>query len=456
MRLKALLEKKRELAAQIRQMADKVNAENRDFTAEESAGWTKANEDYNANEAAIGRENRAAEVEASANASQNRPAPFMSSASNGAPAARENDPGLAMAGWFAYQSGRNPEPEQVEAAQRVGLALHARELVIPLAGTDQYNGIRAEFNATPVHERHLLADRIGQRIGAANMTVGTDANGGYLRSPGTLMNRIEINMLTFGAVRQVAETIRTGHGEPLLWPNADDTGNEGEQLAEETSFGSSVAPTIGRQSWGAYKYSSKPVLVSYELIEDSTFNVPVMIFDMLGERLGRITNKRFTTGTGSGQPAGIVTGSTAGVTAASATAISADEILGLIHSVDPAYRAGASFMMHDNVMLAIRKLKDGQSQYLWQPGLQSAAPDRIGGFGLVINNDMASSIATAAKTILFGQLFKYKIRTVNQIRVYRLQERYRDTDQDGFVAFTREDGKVLTAGTAPIKHLVQA
>ena len=113
-------------------------------------------------------------------------------------------------------------------------------------------------------------------------------------------------------------------------------------------------------------------------------------------------------------------------------------------------------MMHDNIILALRKLKDSTNQYLWQPGLQAGAPDRLLGFPVAVNNNMASSMAANALTVLFGAFRKFVVREVRSIRYYRLEERYRDNDQTGFVAFHRYDSRVLDAGTNPIKVLKQA
>jgi HK97 family phage major capsid protein len=198
------------------------------------------------------------------------------------------------------------------------------------------------------------------------------------------------------------------------------------------------------------------IKVPFELLEDSVFNLPDVLGQMLGERLGRITNTKYTNGTGAATPKGIVVASSLGKTTAGATAITADEILDLIHSVDPAYRTDSSFMMHDNILLYIRKLKSSDNQYIWQEGLSQGVPDRIFSYMLTINQDMQSSVATATKTMLFGQMKKYKIRTVNGVRMIRLDERYADTDEIAFLSLIREDGNMLDAGTAPIKHMLQA
>ena len=119
----------------------------------------------------------------------------------------------------------------------------------------------------------------------------------------------------------------------------------------------------------------------------------------------RIANSKLTTGYGSSDVEGIVTNSVAGVTAASATAVTADEIIDLVHSVDPACCVrNAAFMMNDNTLASVRKPKDGDGNYLWQMGnYQAGVPQNLLGYNVVVNQDMGS-IATAKKTILFGDM----------------------------------------------------
>jgi HK97 family phage major capsid protein len=114
------------------------------------------------------------------------------------------------------------------------------------------------------------------------------------------------------------------------------------------------------------------------------------------------------------------------------------------------------YMFHDSILKGLRKLKDGMGRYLWQAGANTGAPDVLNTYPYTINQDMQSSFATGTKTILFGQFSQYKIRQVATMRMYRLQERYRDNDQDGFIAFTEGDGNLLDAGDHPVKYLIQA
>jgi HK97 family phage major capsid protein len=198
--------------------------------------------------------------------------------------------------------------------------------------------------------------------------------------------------------------------------------------------------------------------VSSEILQDSAFNLSSVLADVIGERFGRGENVYFTTGTGT--ILGIVSEAGTGVTSATAAVITADEIISLIHSLDPSYRAlpSAGLMCHDTAISYMRKLKDANGQFLWQPGMQAGIPDRIYGYPVIVNQQMEPLVSnvpvTAKKHILFGAFEKYKIRDCGGVRMYHLTERYRDVDQDCFVAFKRVDGRALNVSA--LKVLLQA
>ena len=166
----------------------------------------------------------------------------------------------------------------------------------------------------------------------------------------------------------------------------------------------------------------------------------------LGERVGRILNQHFTTGTGVNQPDGIVTSATVGVTGTGSFAttggIAYDNIVDIIEALDPAYSQGdgQKFMFHQSVRKALRKLKDSQNRPLWEPSLQAGAADQIAGYGYVINNDMPT-LAAGSKSLLFGNIEQaYVVRLVTELQTMRLTERYADFLQVGFLSFQRADG----------------
>jgi HK97 family phage major capsid protein len=190
-------------------------------------------------------------------------------------------------------------------------------------------------------------------------------------------------------------------------------------------------------------------------VDDSPFAVETLLGELLGERLGRRANTELTVGDGTGDPNGIVTASSLGKTAAGVNAVTADEIIDLLHSVDPAYRQSpkAAFMFNDSTLAAIRKLKDGNGNYLWQMGnVQNGVPGSLLGYRYYINQAMAS-LATGQKVAVFGDFGKYFVRKVGSPLIGAIQ------DKDfwpgfGVAGYIRFDGEL--ADTAAVKHLITA
>lgn len=288
-------------------------------------------------------------------------------------------------------------------------------------------------------------------------SVGTNSAGGFLVPEGFSYNLDEA-LKAYGGVRQAADVFATATGNDLPWPTVNTTAQVGELLAENAQVADEDV-VFGSKTFKAYMFSSKMVKVSLQLMQDSAFDLNAYLTSALAERLGRGTNAYFTTGTGSSQPEGIVTGSTAGVTAAAVAAITLNEVLDLYHSVDPAYRSapGAAWMMNDTTLKGLKKLSTGAANdpVFFTPGINVGDADQMLGKPIYINQDMESP-ATAKKTLLFGDMKKFKVRDVLGYQMMRLNERFADYLQVGFIGFMRCDSGLLDAGTNPIKHLVQA
>ena len=279
--------------------------------------------------------------------------------------------------------------------------------------------------------------------------VGSGAAGGYTVPPGFRDKFVE-TLKYYGPMLRVAEVIQTDSGANFQWPTNDDTANVGALLAENTQV-TEQDVTLGTASLDSYMYTSKLVRVSLQLLQDNAIDMNTWLPRKLGERVGRILNQHFTTGTGTGQPDGIVTSATVGVTGTGSLAttggISYDNIVDLIEALDPAYggQDGLQFMFHQSVRKALRKLKDSQGRPLWEPSLQAGVADQFAGYSYVINNDMAT-LATNSKSLLFGAIDQaYVIRLVTGLQTMRLTERYADFLQVGFLAFQRADGTLQDA-----------
>ncbi len=298
---------------------------------------------------------------------------------------------------------------------------------------------------------HVKARRDeAQRVYGAQ-SVGTGAAGGYL-VPRDFAETMLERMAAFGGMRAVATVIQTDGGNAIDYATVDETGQEGEIVGESlAASGQDIA--FGTVSIGAYKYSSKTVVVPLELLQDSRIDIEPYINVALATRIARITNRHFTTGTGAGQPRGVVTAAAAGKTGAAGqlAAVTYDDLVDLEHAVDPAYRTSGRWMFHDTTLKALKKLKDGQGRPLWRPGVTGGDPSDILGYGYTVNQHMAP-MGASARSLLFGDFKKYLIRDVMAVTLFRFADsKYLEKGQVAFLAWSRHDGNLIDASNDAIK-----
>jgi HK97 family phage major capsid protein len=305
-------------------------------------------------------------------------------------------------------------------------------------------------------EHRSILNAYMQEKRALNETSG--ASGAYLIPQG-FSDELERATKWYGGMRQVAKSFKTATGNTMPWPTNNDTSNTGELLGSATVPGTvdEGDTTFGVVNFAAWTLSSKYIPVSNELLQDSYFDLIPYLASLFNERLGRIENTLFTNGTGTNQPGGLITGATVGVTAATGgtTTITYNNLVDTLHSVDPSYRTGAKWMLHDSTLQIIRKITDNYGRPLLAPGLDGAVPDQFLGFKYQINQDFPTAAANA-QTIAFGALDKYLIRDVQGIEVKRLDEIAAYQNQTVFLAFARVDGHLLDAGTHPVKLFQQS
>ncbi len=295
----------------------------------------------------------------------------------------------------------------------------------------------------------------------ARVQVGSTTTSGGFTVPTELQQGIIKSMALWGPMydEDVCFTLNTSAGNPLTFTGVNDTSGvnttlvqhtQGTQLADDNS----QDVVFSQITLSAFAYNTEWVQVSFELANDSIENMEAVLIDLLGERMGRRANSELTIGDGTGDPQGIVVGSTLGRTAAAAAAITGDEIIDLLHSVDPAYRMSpkAAFMFNDATLGVIRKLKDGQGNYLWQMGdVRTAQPGTLLGYRYYVNQAMAN-VATAQRSVIFGDFSKYYVRKVGAPVIGVARERF--WPQVGIAGLLRLDGRLMD--NRAVRHLVQA
>lgn len=288
----------------------------------------------------------------------------------------------------------------------------------------------------------------------ADLGVGTTTAGGFTVQTEVAQTIIDA-LRNFGAMRRVATILRTAGGNPLLFPASDGTAELGAIVAENAAAGD-LDPAFTQIALPVFKYSSLVVPVSLELLQDSQIDVEGFVTNRLVDRLGRIQNRHFTIGTGTGQPTGLMIGATVGRagTTGSATSISYDELVDLEHSVDIEYRMrpDTGWMMNDLSVRQVRKVKDTAGMPIFARGAGNGAPEgnfnTLLGYKIEVNNEVAV-MAANARSIAFGALAKYTIRDVIELLLQRYDDSaYAKKGQVGFNAWARSGGNLIDNGGA--------
>jgi HK97 family phage major capsid protein len=409
--LKRKVERYNKIYNEMQDIQRRSEEEKRDWSAEEKLHWDQANKDITELELDIDRLQRAVEL-------------------------GKKHAELDTVDWSKAIRGAS-EMDTPEVSSEV--AEKQKEDAYQRAFS---NYMRFGRDNLDMEERKLLmANRVDSVENRAQGTAPATA-GGYFIPPGYRQVITEV-LKAYGGMLNLANVITTSTGNPLQWPVNDDTMNVGAILAENTGV-TQQDVTLGTRNLGAYMYTSKLILASLQILQDSVFNLDQWLPTRLGVRLGRAIAAHLIAGSGTGQPLGVATNAVVGATGTGTSAITYDNLVDLEHSVDPAYRAhpGCTLVMHDLTLAVLRKLKDGYGRPIWLPTPTAGFPATLNGLTYTIDQGMATPGASA-KSILFGD-FKagYIVRQVLDMQMVRFGERYMDALQVGFMGFMRLDATV--------------
>jgi HK97 family phage major capsid protein len=272
------------------------------------------------------------------------------------------------------------------------------------------------------------------------LQVGTLSEGGYT-VPDEFDRQLIEGLEDENIMRGLVHIIRTGSGEhkiPIVASHGTGSWVEEEQQIPESD------DAFSQVTLTAHKFATM-IRISRELLNDSAFDLAAYIAHEFVRRAGAAEEQAIITGDGSHKPIGLLhdtLGAQVGVTTASATAITADELIDMQHSLKSGYRRKACWIMNDATISAIRKLKDGQGQYIWQPGIKEGAPDMLFNQRVLMSNYMPL-IATGNKVILYGDYSYYWLAEREGRTLERLNELYAVTDQVGFKMTERLDGRLI-------------
>lgn len=284
-----------------------------------------------------------------------------------------------------------------------------------------------------------------------DMSKGTATAGGNT-VPTSFYGQLLTHMIDMSAILSAGPTVlETASGESLEIPVT--TSFSSAVLTAENEAMTESDPAFAKRTLGAYKYMVG-LQAPRELIDDSGVDLEGFIAKQCGWAVGNVFGAHLATGTGSSQPAGIVTGASAGVVGGTGVtgAFTSDNLLDLFYSVIAPYRNSTScgWIMRDATMGAVRKLKDSTGQYLWQPSIQVGVPDTLLGKPVHTDPNIAA-VGLSAKSVLFGDISRYFVRLAGGVRFERSADFAFNTDQITFKAVIRGDG-MLADQTGAVKY----
>lgn len=285
------------------------------------------------------------------------------------------------------------------------------------------------------------------------LSVGVDSEGGYL-VPDTYEKHLVEALHDEMVIRRLAHVFTTASGSHKI-PVVASHGTA--NWVEETGEIPETTETFGQKHIGAHKLTAL-IKVSEELLNDSAFDLEDYFRREFARRISNAEELAFITGDGNGKPTGLFSddeGAELGLTTASATEITADEVINLYYSLRSPYRKKAVWLLNDSTINAIRLLKDKNGQYLWQPALKEGAPDTL--LGCPVYTSVAvPSIGAGQKVMAFGDLKYYWIGDREGISFRRLNELYATTGQVGFLATKRVDAKLILPEAIKVMQMATA
>lgn len=334
---------------------------------------------------------------------------------------------------------RSDDPEAQEKAYRKAFGAFLR------GGLSDLDAASAKM----LRDGYVGLDRAEARA----LGVGTGSAGGYT-VPTEYLNKMVETMKAFGGILSVAEVITTADGAPMQWATNDDTNNAGALLSENSQV-TEQDFTFGTNDLAAWMYTSRAVRASFQILQDSQFDMDSWLPRKLGERIGRALAPHLVTGDGVNKPQGLITGLQSGGTSSTATGIAYDDLIDLEFSIDGAYRNSPNlrYVFADSALKALRKVKDADGRPLWVPSVTVGVPSTINGKPYITDYNM-DAVAAGSKSVIFGDIrAAYVVRQVQGAQVLRLVERYADYGQVGFIGFARYDAAVQDASAA--RYLTQ-
>lgn len=344
--------------------------------------------------------------------------------------------------------------------ERLDSQIESTQRLLNIAAEERFDDARRQNPAPANQEGHraimskllrsgvnaLTADEARQIRNTMSTTTGSQ--GGYTVATEVASELVE-TIASYSGIRRTASRLVTASGAPLGYPGSNGSAEEGEIIGENANANSQDVDFF-TVPLNTFKFSSKIIAVPIELVQDSTVDIVGLVYGRVRDRIGRIQNKKFSIGTGTGEPFGISVAASVGKAGATGQTVTFiyDDLVDLQESIDDAYDDGSlGWMMSQSARKVARKIKDTAGRPIWIPSYDASIAggkaDQLLGAPVTINNHMPTP-AASAKSVALGKLDSYKVRDALDVSIYRFEDSvYTSKGQIGFLAWARAGGNLL-------------
>jgi HK97 family phage major capsid protein len=398
---KEMRQKRAALVEQARKLLDAAEAEKRELTAEEEQQYDKIMAEVDGLKDKIEREERLQGHEGDLNRSLREPT-------------RPEPGGNGQGQVVEYRGMKIPA---MTAEQRAALTSY----------------LRGGFGALGREEMRALQ-------------AGSDIAGGYIVAPQEFVTTLIKAVDNLVVIRQLATVYPLATAESLGVPVLDADPADADWTTELATGSEDSTMAFGKRELRPHPMA-KRIKVSNKLLRQSVLDTEALVRDRLAYKFAVTQEKGFMTGSGAQQPLGIFTASNNGISTGrdvstdnTTTAITADNLINVKFTLKQNYWPRARWIFHRDAVKMIRKLKDSQDQYLWQPGIAANIPDRILETPYLISEYAPNTFTAALYVGIIGDFSFYWIVDALDMQVQRLVELYAETNQVGFIGRAETDG----------------
>ena len=279
-----------------------------------------------------------------------------------------------------------------------------------------------------------------------NLQAGSDTEGGYLVMPEQFVERLIKAVDDAVVIRSLATVFQVPKAKSLGAPSLDNDPADADWTTELATGSEDTAMSFGKRNLHPHPFA-KRIKVSNTLLRSGMMNPENLVISRLAYKFGITEEKAFMTGNGSGQPLGLFTASSNGISTGqdvstdnTTTAITFDGLINAMYSLKTQYQANGSWLFHRDAIKMIAKLKDGNNNYLWQPSVALGRPDTILNRPVISSEYVPNTFTTGQYVGMFGDFSNYWIADAMDLQIKRLSELYAETDQTGFIGRKETDG----------------